>query len=98
MRTPAPCCNAIRVVAGGGAYIDPVLAGSLVENVVNRGGNPAGAQPALGELTGRERDVLRLIAWGRSNKEIASAVWHQREDRGVLQGAGCRKAAAAQPH
>ena len=64
--------NAIRVVAGGGAYIDPVLAGSLVENVVNRGGNPAGAQPALGELTGRERDVLRLIAWGRSNKEIGA--------------------------
>jgi two-component system, NarL family, response regulator NreC len=64
--------QAIRVVAAGGAYIDPVLAGSLVETVISRGGSAGGAQPALGELTARERDVLRLIAWGRSNKEIAT--------------------------
>ncbi|MFN8465626.1 MAG: response regulator transcription factor [Caldilineaceae bacterium] len=64
--------QAIRVVAAGGAYIDPVLAGSLVETVINRGGGAGSAQPALSELTSRERDVLRLIAWGRSNKEIAT--------------------------
>ena len=63
--------QAIRVVAAGGAYIDPVLAGSLVETVVTRGANQSGTPQALVELTGRERDVLRLIAWGRSNKEIA---------------------------
>jgi two-component system, NarL family, response regulator NreC len=64
--------QAIRVVAAGGAYIDPVLAGSLVETVVSRGGNAGSAQAVLTELTARERDVLRLIAWGRSNKEIAT--------------------------
>ena len=64
--------QAIRVVAAGGAYIDPVLAGSLVETVINRGGGVGSAQVALSELTSRERDVLRLIAWGRSNKEIAT--------------------------
>ena len=64
--------QAIRVVAAGGAYIDPVLAGSLVETVINRGGGAGSTQAALGELTSRERDVLRLIAWGRSNKEIAT--------------------------
>jgi len=64
--------QAIRVVAAGGAYIDPVLAGSLVETVINRGGGAGSAQVALSELTSRERDVLRLIAWGRSNKEIAT--------------------------
>jgi two-component system response regulator NreC len=64
--------QAIRVVAAGGTYLDPVLAGSLVETVISRGGSAGGAQAALGELTARERDVLRLIAWGRSNKEIAT--------------------------
>ncbi len=63
--------QAIRVVAAGGAYIDPVLAGSLVETVNTRSVGAGGAPQALVELTGRERDVLRLIAWGRSNKEIA---------------------------
>ncbi len=63
--------QAIRVVAAGGAYIDPVLAGSLVETVINRGGTPGATPQVLVELTSRERDVLRLIAWGRSNKEIA---------------------------
>jgi two-component system, NarL family, response regulator NreC len=63
--------QAIRVVAAGGAYIDPVLAGSLVETVINRGVTPGATQQVLVELTSRERDVLRLIAWGRSNKEIA---------------------------
>ncbi len=64
--------QAIRVVAAGGAYIDPVLAGSLVETGASRGIGGGGAPPALVELTARERDVLRLIAWGRSNKEIAT--------------------------
>ena len=64
--------QAIRVVAAGGAYIDPVLAGSLVETVVTRGVSPGTALQTLVELTSRERDVLRLIAWGRSNKEIAT--------------------------
>jgi DNA-binding NarL/FixJ family response regulator len=63
--------SAIRVVAHGGAYIDPVLAGTMVESVVGRTGGPR-TPVAFGDLTPRERDVLRLIAWGRSNKEIAT--------------------------
>jgi DNA-binding NarL/FixJ family response regulator len=63
--------SAIRVVAGGGAYIDPVLAGSMVESVIGRM-TSLRKEAAHNDLTPRERDVLRLIAWGRSNKEIAA--------------------------
>jgi DNA-binding NarL/FixJ family response regulator len=65
----AALLNAIRVIAAGGSYIDPTVAASLVENGAVR--TASSAQPAHAELTARERDVLRLIAWGRSNKEIA---------------------------
>jgi DNA-binding NarL/FixJ family response regulator len=64
--------NAIRTVAEGGTYIDPMLAGSIVETVVGPRDKSAAPQSPFGDLTTRERDVLRLIAWGRSNKEIAA--------------------------
>jgi two-component system, NarL family, response regulator LiaR len=50
--------RAIEVVAGGGSYIDPRLAAQLV----------AGRS----RLTNREREVLRLIVAGESNKRIAA--------------------------
>ncbi|MBV9109951.1 MAG: response regulator transcription factor [Gemmatimonadetes bacterium] len=59
--------RAIQVVAGGGTYVDPLLAGTLL-------GGSAHAQRRTGEpqrLSEREEDVLRRIAWGASNKEIA---------------------------
>jgi two-component system, NarL family, response regulator NreC len=57
--------RAIRTVAGGGTYVDPVLAGSLL-----RGARP-GPRSAPETLSEREEEVLRRIAWGESNKEIA---------------------------
>jgi DNA-binding NarL/FixJ family response regulator len=63
--------NAIRIVAQGGVYIDPRLAGYLLESVDGRS-TSAEAERPRGELTAREEEVLRLIAWGRSNKEIAT--------------------------
>src|SRR5947209_16545416 len=59
--------HAIRAVARGGVYIDPTLAGRVVEGYV--GGPPAG--PAA-DLSQREQEVLRRIAVGLSNKEIAA--------------------------
>jgi DNA-binding NarL/FixJ family response regulator len=53
--------RAIETVLDGGTYVDPVLAGSLTEAAVT--------QPQPG-LTAREREVLRLLAEGRSNEEI----------------------------
>lgn len=62
--------NAIRVVAAGGVYLDPTLAGKVVRGYV---GTPRlrGA-PQSNKLSERETEVLRLVAWGYTNKEIAS--------------------------
>jgi DNA-binding NarL/FixJ family response regulator len=60
--------RAIRTVATGGSYVDPTLAGSLVSSFFNR--ETAEGRAPSGELSERESQVLRLIAWGYSNKEI----------------------------
>jgi two-component system, NarL family, response regulator NreC len=62
----AELVRAIRVVAAGGTYIDPAVAGRLVE--AERGGDSGNVTIRLSE---REEEVLRLIALGHSNKEIA---------------------------
>jgi DNA-binding NarL/FixJ family response regulator len=52
--------RAVRAVAGGSQYIDPVLAGTLA----------LAANEPVPQLTQRERDVLRLLAEGHANEEI----------------------------
>ena len=70
--------DAIRVVAEGGSYIDPTLAGSLVgrrTRVAGDGnGNGNGTPGRHGLLAEREMQVMKLIAWGQSNKEIAAQI------------------------
>jgi DNA-binding NarL/FixJ family response regulator len=62
--------HAIRTVAAGGVYLDPALAGKVVGSFVRP---PAGrGAPESGDLSDREAEVVRLIAAGHSNKEIAS--------------------------
>jgi DNA-binding NarL/FixJ family response regulator len=58
--------RAVKSVASGGTYVDPVLAGTLAASSV---GNK------LPELTRRERDVLRLLADGLSNEEIGKKLF-----------------------
>ncbi|HLG14598.1 MAG TPA: response regulator transcription factor [Blastocatellia bacterium] len=60
--------RAIRTVARGGQYIDPVIAARFVNAYVIE---PPQVD-SRGSLSKREEDVLRLIAWGYSNKEIAA--------------------------
>lgn len=65
--------NAIRIVAQGGTYIEPGLAGPLLQRTFS---HPVSARKthAREVLSAREEEVLQAIAWGRSNKEIASAL------------------------
>jgi len=62
--------RAIRAVAQGRTWLPPELAGSLVEDFVNRvrGGED---DHALDALSVREREVLKLVAEGHTNAEIA---------------------------
>ena len=68
--------RAIRTVAAGGTYVDPSLAGALLTDTSHRASRGTGTERAsrLGELTARETEVLRLVARGHSNKEIAAAL------------------------
>jgi DNA-binding NarL/FixJ family response regulator len=65
---PSELIHAIRAVAAGGKYIDPKLAAKVMGRYSDRG--PRGE--AKGNLSERESEVLRLIALGYSNKEIAA--------------------------
>jgi len=66
---PAELLHAIRAVANGGKYLDPTLAGKVMgrysgrRSVINEGGT---------DVSDREVEVLRLVAWGHSHKELAS--------------------------
>jgi two-component system, NarL family, response regulator LiaR len=66
---PAELARAIRAANAGEAVIDPTVAARLVETLASRSGRTDGRR--TDELTNRERDVLALIARGRSNKRIA---------------------------
>jgi DNA-binding NarL/FixJ family response regulator len=58
--------KAIRVVSAGGSLLQPVVASKLLDHV--RARTATDFEP----LTGREMEVLRLLAQGKSNKEIAA--------------------------
>ena len=70
---PAELARAVRAAHAGEAIIDPTAAARLVDALSDqdRRRPAATAGAALEQLTGRERDVLALIARGRSNKRIA---------------------------
>jgi DNA-binding NarL/FixJ family response regulator len=58
--------RAVRSVAAGTTYVDPVLAGTLAASSVGS---------KLPQLTQRERDVLRLLADGLANEEIGKRLF-----------------------
>jgi DNA-binding NarL/FixJ family response regulator len=61
--------HAIRAVAKGGKYLDPAVAGKVMGVYSDRYRVPSENRPAITE---RESEILRLISWGYSNKDIAN--------------------------
>lgn len=67
---PTELINAIRTVASGKSYLDPTLTEKVMTGYVRQ--STAIANTEAVEISPRESEVLRLIAWGHSNKEIAA--------------------------
>jgi len=67
----AELIHAIKAVADGRVYLDPSLAGGVVETLRSKPSVSPSTKSGA-ELSEREAEVLRLIALGYSNKEIAA--------------------------
>jgi DNA-binding NarL/FixJ family response regulator len=66
---------AIRAVLAGGTYIDPSLASVFfTREPQGQESTAAASEEAYGRLTPREKQILKMIAEGLSNKEIASSL------------------------
>jgi DNA-binding NarL/FixJ family response regulator len=61
--------GAIRAVAAGDFFLSPKITGSVIQDFMRK--SLSGGESAFTQLTNREREVLQLIAEGKSTKEIA---------------------------
>jgi DNA-binding NarL/FixJ family response regulator len=69
---PPELVEAIRIVARGDALLAPSVTRRLLDRFVGELPDAAPALPDLGELTDREREILRFVALALSNAEIAA--------------------------
>jgi DNA-binding NarL/FixJ family response regulator len=67
--------RAVRVVAEGGAWLDPAVTGRVLTIYRSAAPAPGGPDAALDALTAREREVLSLIGQGKTNYEIAAELF-----------------------
>lgn len=65
---PAELRQAIAAVANGDVYLSPAISRQVVEGFAD---GAATAEDPLGKLTTRQREILQLIAEGRTTKQIA---------------------------
>ncbi len=63
--------RAVLAMMEGGAYLSPGISKLLIETLKS-GARPEASQDPYDRLTLREKEVLKLVAEGKSNKEIAS--------------------------
>ena len=68
---PAELIAAIRAALEGKTYLTPALAGEVVQALKT---DPANARDPVAALTPRQREILHLLAEGRSAKEIGAAL------------------------
>ena len=67
---PTDFLRAIRAVAAGGVYLDPAVTSRVADGLLS--GDAAISNQAAASISERESEVLRLIAIGHSNKEVAA--------------------------
>ena len=67
---PTDLVDAIRLVASGNALLGPTVTERLLGRFADGGGKSEAVEAVAG-LTGREREILRLLAGGLSNAELA---------------------------
>lgn len=67
--------RATRIVAQGGAWLDPQITGRVLETFRRVSGRATPDTGKVDLLTERERDVLREVAMGATNGEIAAALY-----------------------
>jgi DNA-binding NarL/FixJ family response regulator len=72
---PAELLQAVRVVADGGSLLSPTVTRRVIAQFAGPSSVAAAPHPELGRLTDREREILGWVATGRSNDEIAAALF-----------------------
>jgi DNA-binding NarL/FixJ family response regulator len=72
---PEQLVDAIRIIAAGDALLAPSVTQVLIDEIARRPASQPDAFPGIGTLTDREVDVIKLMAKGQSNGEIASSLF-----------------------
>lgn len=73
--SPEKLVDAVQVVAAGDALLAPDVTRRVIERATSEREAARPADVRLNDLTEREAEVLRLLARGRSNAEIAAELW-----------------------
>lgn len=77
--TPEDLITAVRIAVSGDSLVLPETMRRMVEQFASSGEAAAKVRKDIGRLTAREQDVLRLVAQGLSNVEIADQLFVSRE-------------------
>jgi DNA-binding NarL/FixJ family response regulator len=72
---PAELVTAIREAHAGNAYLHPAVTRMVIADIATRPGPATPLAGRVDRLTNREREVLQLVAYGLTNREIAARLF-----------------------